>query len=97
MRTVFVEPFGDVWSVRVDDTQPQLFARGREAENVAKRIAERLAAAGDQVELHLSLRNGQLAARFVCLPPISDDDRPLLVGGSLLARPALKRSADAPA
>jgi len=46
MRTVFVEPFGDVWSVRVDDTQPQLVARGREAENVAKRIAERLAAAG---------------------------------------------------
>ncbi len=97
MRTVVVEPFGDVWSVRVEDTEPQLFARGREAENSAKGIAERLAAAGDQVELHLSLRNGQLAGRFVCLPPISDDDGPLLVGGSLLARAALKRSADVPA
>lgn len=75
----------------------QLFTRGREAENAAKGIAERLAAAGDQVELHLSLRNGQLAGRFVCLPPISDDDGPLLVGGSLLARAALKRSADVPA
>jgi len=97
MRTVVVEPFGDVWSVRVEDTEPQLFTRGREAENAAKGIAERLAAAGDQVELHLSLRNGQLAGRFVCLPPISDDDGPLLVGGSLLARAALKRSADVPA
>lgn len=97
MRTVVVEPFGDVWSVRVEDTEPQLFARGREAENAAKGIAERLAAAGDQVELHLSLRNGQLAGRFVCLPPISDDDSPLFVGGSLLARASLKRSADVPA
>jgi len=81
----------------VDDTEPQLFTRGREAEGAAKKISETLAAAGDHVELHLYLRDGQLAARFVCLPPISEEDSPLLVGGSLLARPALTRSADVPA
>lgn len=97
MRAVVVEPFGDVWSVRVDETEPQLFTRGREAEGAAKKISEALAAAGDHVELHLYLRDGQLAARFVCLPPISEEDSPLLVGGSLLARPALTRSADVPA
>ena len=97
MRTVVVEPIGDVWSVRVDDTEPQLFARGRAAESAAKRIAETLAAAGDRVELHLFLRNGELAARFVCLPPISDDDSPLLMGGSLLARPPLTQGTDVPA
>lgn len=94
MRTVVVEPFGDVWSVRVDDTEPQLFARGRKAESAAKNIAETLAAAGEHVELHLYLRNGQQAARFLCLPPVAKTDRPLLVGGSLLARPALKPRAE---
>ena len=88
MRTVVVEPFGDVWAVRVDDVEPQLFARGRAAEDVAKTVAERLAAAGDHVEIHLFLRNGQKAARFVCLPPLSAEDSPLLIGGSLLAQAA---------
>lgn len=97
MRAVVVEPFGDVWSVRVDDTEPQLFTRGREAEGAAKKISETLAAAGDHVELHLYLRDGQLAARFVCLPPISEEDSPLLVGGSLLARPVHGRYLDVPA
>ena len=85
MRTVVVEPFGDIWAVRLDDVEPQLFARGRAAEDAAKQIAHRLAAAGDHVEIHLHLRNGQQAARFICLPPLSEGDGPLLVGGSLLA------------
>lgn len=88
MRTVVVEPFGDAWAVRVDEVEPQLFARGRAAEDAAKSIAEALAAAGDHVEIHLFLRNGTKAARFVCLPPLSGDDSPLLIGGSLLAHGA---------
>lgn len=85
MRTVIVEPFGDVWAIQLDDVEPQLFARGRAAEDAAKQIAHRLAVSGDHVEIHLHLRNGEKAARFICLPPLSDDDAPLLVGGSLLA------------
>ncbi|MET4682663.1 hypothetical protein [Brevundimonas faecalis] len=85
MRTIVVEPFGEAWAVRVDDMEPQLFTRGRAAEEAAKDTAERLSAAGDHVEIHLYLRNGERAARFICLPPVSSDDTPHLVGGSLLA------------
>ncbi len=88
MRTVVVEPFGEVWAVRVDDVEPQLFVRGRAAEDAARTIAETMAAAGEHVEIHLFLRNGEKAARFVCLPPMSADDSPLLIGGSLLAHAA---------
>jgi hypothetical protein len=31
------------------------------------------------------LRNGERVARFLCLPPVSPEDSPHLVGGSLLA------------
>lgn len=86
MRTIVVEPAGDVWAVRVDDVEPQLFVRGRAAEATARNLAETLAAAGDPVEIHLFLRNGERAARFVCLPPGPEEDKPLLVGGSLLGR-----------
>lgn len=86
MRTVVIEPAGDVWAVRVDDIEPQLFMRGRAAEATARQLAETLAAAGDSIEIQLFLRNGEKAARFVCLPPGPDEDKPLLVGGSLLGR-----------
>jgi hypothetical protein len=85
MRTIVVEPAGDAWAVRVDDVEHQLFVRGRMAEAVARKLAETLAASGEQVEIQLFLRNGEKAARFICLPPASEEDRPLLVGGSLLA------------
>ena len=86
MRTVVVEPAGDIWSVRVDDVEPQLFVRGRAAEEAARNLAEALAAAGDIVEIQLFLRSGEKAARFICLPPGPEEDRPLLVGGSVLGR-----------
>ena len=90
MRTIVVEPAADAWAVRVDDVEPQLFVRGREAEAAARKLAEKLAASGEQVEIQLFLRNGEKAARFICLPPASKEDRPLLVGGSLLARVAVR-------
>ncbi|MET4682615.1 hypothetical protein [Brevundimonas faecalis] len=89
MRTVVVEPFGKAWAVRVDDTEPRMFARGRAAEEAAKDIAERLSAQSEHVEIHLFLRNGEKAARFICLPPVSPDDTPHLVGGSLLVVAAM--------
>lgn len=85
MRTVVVEPFGEAWAVHVDDMEPQLFARGRAAEDAAKDIVERLSATGDHIEIHLNLRNGERVTRFICLPPVSPEDPPRLVGGSLLA------------
>lgn len=94
MRNVVVEPLGEAWAVRVDEAEPQLFARGRAAEEAARSIAEKLAAAGDHVELSLMLRNGAKAARFVCLPPVSEEDEPLLVGGSLLAREAVREEVE---
>ena len=94
MRTIVVEPAGDAWAVRVDDVEPQLFARGREAEAAARNLAEKLAAFGEQVEIQLFLRNGEKAARFICLPPAFEEDRPLLIGGSLLARVAAVEGID---
>lgn len=82
MLEIIVEPFGDAWGVRVDRAEPQLFTRGSLAEEAARTLAYRLAEAGKPVEVHILLRDGRRAARFVCLPPISDEDRPLLVGGS---------------
>lgn len=81
MHEIVVEPLGDAWAVRVDGAEPQVFAIGAKAEEAAKKIAARLASTGDQVELHVLLRDGRRGARFVCLPPLSDDDHPLLVGG----------------
>ena len=81
MHEIVVEPLGDAWAVRVDGAEPQVFASGAKAEERAKEAAVRLAATGEQVELHVLLRDGRRGARFVCLPPLSDDDQPLLVGG----------------
>ena len=83
MQTIIVEPYANSWSVCVKGIEPQLYASGAKAEQAAKHIASRLASIGEQVELHVMLRGGQKGARFVCLPPLSDDDEPLLVGGLL--------------
>lgn len=80
MQVIAVEPLGDAWAVRVEGLEPQVYASGAKAEDAAKTLSTRLAAAGEHVELHVLLRDGRPGARFVCLPPISEDDRPLLVG-----------------
>lgn len=84
MKEIVVEPLGDAWAVRADGAEPQLFTRGMLAEDAAKAIALRLADAGEHVEIHIMLRDGSRGATFVCLPPLSDEDRPLLVGGTTL-------------
>lgn len=84
MIEIIVEPLGDAWAVRADGAEPQLFTRGSLAESTAKAIATRLADAGEQVEIHIMLRDGRRGARFVCLPPLSDKEPPLLVGGTTL-------------
>lgn len=88
MKSIVVEPFGEVWAVRVEGAEPQLFSSGRMAEDAAKRIAKRLAASGERAELQLRLRSGATAARFVCLPPLYSEEEPMLLGGSLFTRDA---------
>lgn len=81
MHVIVVEPLGDAWAVRVEGLEHQVFTSGAKAEAAAKTIATRLAAAGESVELHVLLRDGRRGARFVCFPPLSANDQPLLVGG----------------
>lgn len=84
MKEIVVEPLGDAWAVRANGAEPQLFTRGMLAEEAAQAIAYRLADAGEHLEIHIMLRDGRRGARFVCLPPLSDEDRPLLVGGTTI-------------
>lgn len=66
-----VEPCGEGWAVKCDGVgNEQLFRSGRTAERVARRLGARLAAAGNWAEIHVRLRNGDVAGRFVC-PPAS--------------------------
>lgn len=84
MQIIVVEPIGDAWIVRAGDTEPQVYASGAKAEDAAKIIAHRLALAGYDVELYITLRDGRPGARFRCFAPLTQDDQPLLVGGSLI-------------
>ena len=93
MKEIVVEPLGEAWAVRADGAEPQLFTRGPLAEDAAKALAFRLAGAGEHVEIHIMLRDGRRGARFVCLPPLTDKDRPLLVGGTTVNY-AVEASAD---
>lgn len=73
----------------VAGTEPQIYSSGAKAEETAKRIALQLASIGEQVELHVMLRGGYHGAQFVCLPPLSDNEEPLLV-----RRPAINHARD---
>lgn len=81
MHKIVVEPLGDAWAVFVDETEPVTFTTGGKAEDAAKRVAFSLALENQEVELHILLRNGQPGARFICFPPLSSGEPPLLVGG----------------
>ena len=64
-----VAPCGDGWAVRCAGVvNEQIFRSGRTAEHVARRLGERLAAAGRWAEIHIRLRNGRPVGRFVCTP-----------------------------
>lgn len=64
-----VVPCGDGWAVRCTGIlNDQLFRSGRAAEHAARRLGGRIADAGKWAEIHLHLRNGGVAGRFVCVP-----------------------------
>jgi|SRR6478672_1080245 len=81
MEKILVKPLGDGWAVETPSTDnPMVFRSGRAAEDAGKRLARRLAKAGATSELELRLRSGVCAGRFLCIPPLGDDDEVLLLG-----------------
>jgi hypothetical protein len=80
MHKVIVEPVDGGWTVNVETIDnPMMFVSGRAAEDAARDLALKLAAAGADVELELRLRGGERAARFVVLAPVEHEERPLML------------------
>lgn len=66
MRRIEVTALADGWKLSVDDiANDMVFHSGREAERAARRLADRLARAGDWSEIRLHLRDGTLAGKFL--------------------------------
>ena len=71
---VLVEPAGDAWAVQSSLTDsPMVFPTGAGAEQAARRLAHRLADAGEPVVLEIKLRDGARAGRFLFPPRIDRD------------------------
>ncbi len=69
MHSIKVEPSGEGWAVSVEGlAEPQLFRSGREAEQTARSLGEKMAAAGNYTEISIFLRDGTHASRLVCIP-----------------------------
>ncbi|HEY4029528.1 MAG TPA: hypothetical protein VGM25_04240 [Caulobacteraceae bacterium] len=65
-RIISVQPFGDGWSVRSDGFDSEMmFLSGAKAEAAARRLADKLVKSGVSAEIHIFLRDGQLAGRVV--------------------------------
>lgn len=81
-QVIVVEPLGEGWTVKssqIDNDMP--FRSGAAAELAARDLAQRLNAAGLDAEIRILLRDGSLAARFVC--PVADGAEPGASGQSL--------------
>ena len=66
---ICVEPCGDGWSVRCASVVRDMsFLSGREAEKAAIRLGGWLSRSGRPVELHVIVRGGVLAGRFLFTP-----------------------------
>ena len=68
-RVIAVRPEPEAWSLRIDQQEGVLlFSSGAEAEGVARRLAHRLAGAGERVDVLIHLRDGSLAGRLRFTP-----------------------------
>jgi hypothetical protein len=66
MRQIAVTALADGWKLSIDGVvNDMVFQSGREAEQAARRLAERLARCGEWSEVRLHLKDGTLAGRFV--------------------------------
>jgi len=67
MRRIAVTALADGWKVTVDGVaNDMVFRSGRQAERAARKLADRLARAGLESEIRLYLKDGSLAAKFIC-------------------------------
>lgn len=71
VRKISVAPIEGGWIVRSDlAATPMMFLSAPQAERAARRLADRLSAAGEAVSVDVYLRDGALGARMLA-PPAS--------------------------
>lgn len=70
-RTIAVSPAAFGWTLQIDDQEDAslVFASGAIAESAARRLAQRLASAGEACEVLIYLRDGSLAGALRSTPP----------------------------
>lgn len=67
LHEITVTPAANGWAVRADGFEnDQLFHSGASAESAARKLAAKMADAGESAEILIYLRDGVLAGRFVC-------------------------------
>ena len=70
LERIHVDPHGEGWAVRADSLdEPLLFVSGAEAEETARILGEKFAFTGRPAEIHVRLRDGRTAGRFLFTPP----------------------------
>jgi hypothetical protein len=68
-RTISVSPAAFGWTLQIDDREAVLvFASGGLAEAAARRLAQRLASAGEACDVFIYLRDGSLAGTLRSTP-----------------------------
>ena len=73
IRLISVTPVGDGWTVAVEPFDNEMmFLSGAKAESAARRMGRTLAKSGVTADIRIFLRDGALAARFVC-PAVGDN------------------------
>ena len=69
--TICITAAQDGWRVEGDTVENgMMFLSGAEAENAARRLAQRYSDAGQPTEIEVFLRDGSLAGRYVSVPDL---------------------------
>ncbi|HVY35572.1 MAG TPA: hypothetical protein VG960_14255 [Caulobacteraceae bacterium] len=69
IRSISVIPTGSGWTVSSEPFDNEMhFFSGAKAESAARRMGRTITQGGDTAEIRIFLRDGSLAARFVCPP-----------------------------
>ena len=70
VQVITVAPIMGGWTVQHDVAgNAMLFKSGAKAEAAARELGGNLAQKGEPAEIHIYLRDGSLAGRFLCPPP----------------------------
>jgi hypothetical protein len=69
VQEISVTPAQGGWTVAHSGAiEPMVFLSGAKAEDAARKIGAAMADAGHAAEIRITLRDGTLAGRFVCVP-----------------------------